>query len=125
MKEIENTEKSIRENRIKQNQNIIDYSESKTAKYEAQLANATKYSTKSKLFKNKELVFGGRSYDFEVVGKLPNKGDIIRMLSENGSKAVCNGTRVKVIDVKSSSNNSRQRISCVASSMSEPSLSSK
>lgn len=75
------------------------------------------------VFKNKELVFGGRSYDFEVVGKPPNKGDIIRMLSEDGSKAVCNGTRVKVIDVKSSSSNSQQRISCVASSMSEPSLS--
>lgn len=70
--EIENTEKSIRENRIKKNQNIIDYSEAKTAKYEAQLANATRYSTKSKLFKNERAEIR-TNYDAQIRNAILNK----------------------------------------------------
>lgn len=77
------------------------------------------------VFKNKEMVFGGKSYDFEVVGTAPKKGDIIRMLNEDGSKAVCHGTRVKVVDVKDTSLKSQQKVTCVISSMNEPSLSER
>lgn len=73
-------------------------------------------------FKNKQLIFGGRTYDYEVVGDVPKKDDVIRMLSEDGTKAVCNGTRVKVVDVKPTSTFSIQKISCVQSSLDEPSL---
>lgn len=76
-------------------------------------------------FKNKQLVFGGKTYDYEVVGEVPKKGSIIRMLNEDRSKAVANGTRVKVVDVKSTSTSSIQKVSCVNSSLDEPSLSSK
>lgn len=72
LREIENTEKSIRENRIKKNQNIIDYSESKTAKYEAQLANTTRYSTKSKLFKNERAEIR-TNYDAQIRNAKLNK----------------------------------------------------
>lgn len=76
-------------------------------------------------FKNKQLIFGGRTYDYEVVGDVPQKGDVIRMLSEDGTKAVCNGTRVKVVDVKPTSTFSIQKIKVVQSSMDEPSLSAR
>lgn len=76
-------------------------------------------------FKNKQLIFGGRTYDYEVVGDVPQKGDVIRMLSEDGTKAVCNGTRVKVVDVKPTSTFSIQKIKAVQSSMDEPSLSAR
>lgn len=76
-------------------------------------------------FKNKQLIFGGKTYDYEVVGEVPEKGSIIRMLNEDKSKAVANGTRVKVVDVKSTSASSIQKVSCVKSSLDEPSLSSK
>ena len=76
-------------------------------------------------FKNKQLVFGGKTYDYEVVGEVPKKGSIIRMLNEDRSKAVANGTRVKVVDVKPTSTSSIQKVSCVKSSLDEPSLSSK
>lgn len=76
-------------------------------------------------FKNKDLVFGGKTYDYEVVGEVPKKGDIIRMMSEDGRKKVCNATRVKVVDVKPQSAASIQKISCVKSSLNEPSISKK
>jgi hypothetical protein len=76
-------------------------------------------------FKNKELVFGGRTYDYEVVGEVPKKGDVIRMMSEDGKKKVCNATRVKVVDVKPQSAKSIQKISCVKSSLNEPSIAKK
>ena len=76
-------------------------------------------------FKNKQLVFGGKTYDYEVVGEVPKKGSIIRMLNEDRSKAVANGTRVKVVDVKPTSTSSIQKVSYVKSSLDEPSLSSK
>jgi hypothetical protein len=76
-------------------------------------------------FKNKQLVFGGKTYDYEVVGEVPKKGSIIRMLNEDRSKAVANGTRVKVVNVKPTSTSSIQKVSCVKSSLDEPSLSSK
>ena len=76
-------------------------------------------------FKNKQLVFGGKTYDYEVVGEVPKKGSIIRMLNEDRSKAVANGTRVKVVDVKPTSTSSIQKVSCVKSSLDEPSLSLK
>ena len=76
-------------------------------------------------FKNKQLIFGGRTYDYEVVDDVPQKGDVLRMLSEDGTKAVCNGTRVKVVDVKPTSTFSIQKIKAVQSSLDEPSLSSR
>lgn len=77
-------------------------------------------------FKNKEMDFGGRTYDFEVVtGNVPKKGDIIRMYSPDGREKVCHATRVKVVDVKNSSEKSERSISCVASSMDEPSISKR
>ena len=79
----------------------------------------------SVLFKNKSMVFGGKSYDFEVVGEPPKKGDIIRMLSEDKTKAVCNGTRVKVVDVKNTCSVPVEKVCCVKSSLEEPSLSIK
>lgn len=52
-------------------------------------------------FKDKNKVFKGRTYDFKLAKDvvLPRSGDIIRMYNEDGGKC-CNGTRVKVIDVK-------------------------
>lgn len=79
----------------------------------------------SVLFKNKSMVFGGRPYDFEVVGEIPKKGDIIRMLSEDKTKAVCNGTRVKVVDVKNVCSIPVDKVVCIKSSLDEPSLSNK
>jgi hypothetical protein len=76
-------------------------------------------------FKNRNMEFTGRTYDFELVANAtpPKTGSVIRMLSEDGSKAVCNGTRVKVIAVKASSDCLQpQVISYAESSMDEPSL---
>ena len=50
----------------------------------------------SVVFKNKDMEFTGKTYDFEVVGKVPRRGDIIRMMSEDGTKKVCNATRVRL-----------------------------
>lgn len=82
----------------------------------------------SVMFKNKKLEFNGKAYDFELAPNVspPKTGDIIRMLSEDGKKVVCNGTRVKVTAVKSTSTTAAEnRISFVNSSLNEPSLSSK
>ena len=50
----------------------------------------------------KNNVFSGKTYDYEIKGKTtPKVGDIIRMYSPDGSKKVCNATRVKVLAVKS------------------------
>lgn len=76
-------------------------------------------------FKNRAMEFGGRTYDFELVDAIaaPQVGDVIRMLSADGTKAVCNGTRVKVIAVKEASDCIQpQIISYSMSSMDEPSL---
>lgn len=75
------------------------------------------------IFKNKDMEFTGKTYDFEVVGKVPKRGDIIRMMSEDGTKKVCNATRVKVVSVLDTSTTSVQKITCVPSSMDEPSIS--
>lgn len=82
----------------------------------------------SVVFKNKNMEFGGKAYDFELSpsAAVPKTGSIIRMLTEDGSKVVCNGTRVKVVGSKSvSTTAAEQRISYVDSSMDEPSLSLK
>ena len=52
-------------------------------------------------FKDKNKVFKGRTYDFKLAKDVvpPRSGDIIRMYNEDGGKC-CNGTRVKVVDVK-------------------------
>ena len=51
--------------------------------------------------KDKNKVFKGRTYDFKLAKDVvpPRSGDIIRMYNEDGGKC-CNGTRVKVVDVK-------------------------
>lgn len=76
-------------------------------------------------FKNRNMEFTGRTYDYQlVIGTEPPKvGDVIRMLSEDGSRAVCNGTRVKVVAVKEKSDCVQpQVISYARASMDEPSL---
>lgn len=76
----------------------------------------------SVLFKNREMKFGGKVYDFKV-DKAPEVGSIIRMMSEDGSKPVCNGTRVKVVAVKEKSDAAAQVITYKMSSMDEHSIS--
>lgn len=70
--------------------------------------------------------FVGKSYDYQlVVGKEPPKvGDVIRMLSDDEKRAICNGTRVKVLAVKEESECAQpQVISYARASMDEPSIS--
>lgn len=70
--------------------------------------------------------FVGKSYDYQlVVGKEPPKvGDVIRMLSDDEKRAICNGTRVKVLAVKEESDCAQpQVISYARASMDEPSIS--
>ena len=77
-------------------------------------------------FKNRNMEFTGRTYDFQLVlgAEPPKVGDVIRMLSDDGSRAVCNGTRVKVLAVKETSDCAQpQVISYARSSMDEPSIS--
>lgn len=52
-------------------------------------------------FKNKKKEFVGKTYDYELVKgeKVPQKGQIIRMMDEQYNY-LCYGTRVKVVDVK-------------------------
>ena len=74
----------------------------------------------------KNNIFSGKTYDYEIKGKTtPKVGDIIRMYSPDGSKKVCNATRVKVLAVKSFSEKSESEISYVESSLKEPSISKK
>lgn len=68
-------------------------------------------------FKNKEKVFGGRLYDFEVNVKPPKKGSIIRMYEPDFEGRVCNATRVKVVDVKETSNCSQQEVNYVETTL--------
>lgn len=70
--------------------------------------------------------FVGKSYDYQlVIGKEPPKvGDVIRMLSDDEKRAICNGTRVKVLAVKEESECAQpQVISYARASMDEPSIS--
>ena len=74
-------------------------------------------------FRNRDNIFSGKSYDYEINSKKrPKVGDIIRMYSPDGGKRVCNATRVKVLAVKSTSEKSEAEISYVESSMEEPSI---
>lgn len=68
-------------------------------------------------FKDKNKNFKGKVYDFEVVGKPPKKGSIIRMYSPDFTRVVCNATRVKVIDVKEKSDKSQDVISYVETTL--------
>lgn len=74
-------------------------------------------------FKNRENVFTGKDYDFELAPneKVPEKGSIIRMADPEGRK-VCNYTRVKVVDVKEKSDKVNGLIRCIPSSMEEASI---
>jgi hypothetical protein len=74
-------------------------------------------------FKNRDMEFRGKTYDFELAPNepVPTKGAIIRMTDPNGKK-VCNYTRVKVVDVKNTSDKTQGLIRCVPSSMDEPSI---
>lgn len=77
-------------------------------------------------FKNRNMEFTGKTYDFQLAVNAtpPQVGDVIRMFSEDGSRAVCNGTRVKVIAVKDQSDCAQsQVISYARASMDEPSIS--
>ena len=55
-------------------------------------------------FKDINHVFKGKLYDYELnkEEEVPEKGSIIRMLDEDYNY-ICNGTRVKVVDIKATS----------------------
>ena len=74
-------------------------------------------------FKNRDMEFRGKTYDFELAPNetVPAKGAIIRMVDPDGKK-VCNYTRVKVVDVKNTSDKTQGLVRCVPSSMDEPSI---
>lgn len=51
-------------------------------------------------FKDKNKIFKGKTYDYELLTNVtPQVGDIIRMLDKD-NEPVCYGTRVKVVAVK-------------------------
>jgi hypothetical protein len=55
----------------------------------------------SVMFKDKNKVFKGKSYDFKLAtSETPKVGSIIRMYNADFTKVVCNATRVKVMAVK-------------------------
>ena len=69
--------------------------------------------------------FGGNTYDYRLAQGItpPKTGDIIRMLNDDGTRVICNGTRVRVVAVKEDSDCIQpQVISYVKSSMDEPSI---
>lgn len=74
-------------------------------------------------FKNRENVFGGKEYDFELAPNetVPQKGSIIRMTDPEGRK-VCNYTRVMVTGIKNKSDKVNGLIKCIPSSMEEASI---
>ena len=58
----------------------------------------------SVMFKDKNKVFKGKSYDFKLAtSETPKVGSIIRMYNADFTKVVCNATRVKVMAVKETS----------------------
>ncbi len=61
--------------------------------------------------------FSAKTYDYEIVDKPPRVGDIIRMYAVNSDDKVCNGHRVKVVDVKETSKAARQKVRYVLSSL--------
>lgn len=71
-------------------------------------------------FKDKNKVFKGRIYDYELVdAEIPKKNSIIRMMDENYDW-LCHATRVKVVDVKSGSSPfPLQKIRFIEASMEE------
>lgn len=71
-------------------------------------------------FKNKEKVFGGKRYDYELVKNepVPALNSIIRMVDENDNP-VCYKTRVKVVAIKENSTTANKKIKCVLSSLDE------
>lgn len=71
-------------------------------------------------FKNRDKQFVGKTYDYELCEdeRVPTKGDIIRMLDENYD-LMCYGTRVKVVDVKRSSDRVQTKIRYMEASMDE------
>lgn len=58
----------------------------------------------SVMFKDRNKVFKGRAYDYKLSDEeeIPEVGSIIRMMDE-GYDYICNGTRVKVVEVKAES----------------------
>lgn len=69
-------------------------------------------------FKNKEKIFGGKHYDFELIqgDEVPAIGSIIRMMDEDYN-FVCYGTRVKVTGIKMESMTSTKRIHYMETSL--------
>ena len=60
--------------------------------------------------------YSPKTYDYKVVDAPPKVGDIIRMYAVDSEDKVCNGHRVKVIDVKETSTAARQTIRFVPAS---------
>lgn len=69
-------------------------------------------------FKDAQKNFRGRTYDYEVYEDEPTltKGDIIRMM-DNDLNYICNGTRVKVVDVKNTSTTALTKIRVLKTSL--------
>lgn len=63
----------------------------------------------SVMFKDKNKVFKGRTYDYRLHSEeaVPSTGAIIRMMDENYNYT-CHGTRVKVCAVRPESENDRE-----------------
>lgn len=55
----------------------------------------------SVMFKDRNKIFKGKTYDYKLSDEeeIPAVGSIIRMMDEEYDY-ICNGTRVKVVDVK-------------------------
>lgn len=70
-------------------------------------------------FKDSKGTFHGRTYDYELCEDEAEPiqcGDIIRMMDENYDY-LCYGTRVKVLDVKKSSDSAAQKIHFLKTTM--------
>lgn len=69
-------------------------------------------------FKDKNKVFRGKHYDYEIANgeEIPKVGSIIRMMDENYD-FVCYGTRVKVMAVKLKSETAKIKIRCLETTL--------
>ena len=73
-------------------------------------------------FKDKNMNFRGKLYDYEVDFP-PKAGSIVRMVTKDKKNFVANGTRVRVVEVRHKSKVAIQKIVCIPSSLEEKSFS--
>lgn len=69
-------------------------------------------------FKDKNKVFRGKHYDYEIANgeKVPEVGSIIRMMNESYD-FICYGTRVMVTAVKPVSETAKTKIRCLVTTL--------